>query len=35
VQNADGPSLFDDLDAALQSGVSEKCVAMLGKSPKH
>jgi hypothetical protein len=29
VQNADGPFPFDDLDAALQSGVSEKCVAML------
>jgi uncharacterized protein (DUF2336 family) len=29
VQNADSPSLFDDLDAALQSGSSEKRVAML------
>lgn len=29
VQNADGSSLFDDLDAALQSGSSEKRVAML------
>lgn len=27
--NADNPSLFDDLDAALQSGSSEKRVAML------
>jgi uncharacterized protein (DUF2336 family) len=29
VQNADSPSVFDDLDAALQSGSSEKRVAML------
>lgn len=29
VQNADSSSLFDDLDAALQSGSSEKRVAML------
>jgi uncharacterized protein (DUF2336 family) len=29
VQNADNSSLFDDLDAALQSGSSEKRVAML------
>jgi uncharacterized protein (DUF2336 family) len=29
VQKADSPSLFDDLDAALQSGSSEKRVAML------
>jgi hypothetical protein len=29
VQKADSTSLFDDLDAALQSGSSEKRVAML------
>jgi hypothetical protein len=29
VQNADSSSLFDDLDAALQSGSSEKRVALL------
>ena len=29
MQNADSSSLFDDLDAALQSGSSEKSVAML------
>src|SRR5260221_14424147 len=29
VQNADSSSLFDDLDAALQSGSSEKRAAML------
>lgn len=29
VQNADSPSVFDDLDAALQSGSSEKRLAML------
>jgi hypothetical protein len=29
VQNADSSSLFDGLDAALQSGSSEKRVAML------
>jgi uncharacterized protein (DUF2336 family) len=29
VQKAESPSLFDDLDAALQSGSSEKRVAML------
>jgi hypothetical protein len=29
VQNADSSSLFDDLDAALQSGSSEERVAML------
>ena len=29
MQNADSSSLFDDLDAALQSGSSEKRVAML------
>jgi hypothetical protein len=28
VHNADSPSVFDDLDAALQSGSSEKRVAM-------
>jgi hypothetical protein len=28
VQNADSPSLFDELDAALQSGSSAKRVAM-------
>lgn len=28
VQKADSPLLFVALDAALQSGVSEKCVAM-------
>jgi uncharacterized protein (DUF2336 family) len=31
VQNADSSTLFDDLDAALQSGSSEKRVAMLRK----
>jgi uncharacterized protein (DUF2336 family) len=31
VQNADTSSVFDDLDAALQSGSSEKRVAMLRK----
>jgi uncharacterized protein (DUF2336 family) len=31
VQNADSSSVFDDLDAALQSGSSEKRVAMLRK----
>jgi len=29
VQNADSSSLFDDLDAALRSGSSEKRVALL------
>jgi uncharacterized protein (DUF2336 family) len=29
VQNADSSSLFDDLDAALRSGASEKRVALL------
>ena len=29
MQKADSSSLFDDLDAALQSGSSEKHVAML------
>ena len=29
MQNADSSSLFDDLDAALESGSSEKRVAML------
>jgi hypothetical protein len=29
VQNADSVSLFDDLDAALQSGSPEKRIAML------
>jgi hypothetical protein len=28
VQNADSSSLFDEIDAALQSGSSEKRVAM-------
>jgi hypothetical protein len=28
VHNADSPSVFDDLDAALQRGPSEKCIAM-------
>jgi uncharacterized protein (DUF2336 family) len=31
VQNADSSTLFDDLDAALQSGSSEKRIAMLRK----
>ena len=34
VQNADSSSLFDDLDAALQSASSEKPVAMLPQIPE-
>jgi hypothetical protein len=34
VQNADSSSLFDDLDAALQSASSEKRVAMLRQIPE-